>query len=57
MGWVCYRETHVCAGHGFEARATAAVFFPGIGEGLTEQAEPFASYRRQQGLLVGKMPI
>jgi hypothetical protein len=31
--------------------------YPGIGEGLPEHAKPFCSDRRQQGLLVRKMPI
>jgi hypothetical protein len=51
------RELHVCPAHGFKADAATPVPFPGIGEGLPERAEPFFPYRRQQGLLIGKMPV
>ena len=40
-----------------QARRGPPVPFPGIGDGMAEHAEPFFPYRRQQGLLVGKMPV
>jgi len=57
VGGVRNREVSVCPGHGFEAGTATAVLFPGIGDGLTEHAEPFAPHRRHQGLFVGKMPV
>lgn len=40
-----------------KANATTPVPFPGIGNGFPASTEPFFRYRRQQELLVGKMPV
>jgi len=40
-----------------KAGAATPILFPGIGDGLPEFPEPLFSYRRQQGLLIGEMPI
>jgi hypothetical protein len=43
--------------HCLKADPATPVSFPGMGDDLPQLAEPFAPYRRQQGLLVGKMPV
>jgi hypothetical protein len=50
-------ELHVCLGHGFKADTATPILFPGIGDGLPKLSKPFFPYRRQQGLLIGKMPV
>jgi uncharacterized membrane protein len=57
MRWMRHRELNVCLAHGLKADAATPVPFPGIGGGLPERTEPFFPYRRQQGLLVGKMAV
>src|SRR6516162_4608381 len=49
------RELYVCPGHCFKADPATPVPFPGMGDDLPQLAKPSAPYRRQQGLLVGKM--
>jgi hypothetical protein len=57
VGWVRDRELHIRLAHGLKAGAATPILFPGIGDGLPKRAEPFFSYRRQQRLLIGEMPV
>ena len=57
VGWMRDRALYVCPSHCFKADPATPVSFPGMGDDLPRLAEPFAPYRCQQGLLVGKMPI